>query len=93
MSDPRLISDLHGKHPVIRGKRVPPPFLAMDQNFRQNLIRLRKRSVRQNEKAHRSLEDCWVTEARLREYFYDLPRPPADDPPVLLHLSPDHNKA
>ncbi len=65
----------------------------MDQNFRQNLIRLRKRSVRQNEKAHRSLEVCWVTEASLREYFYDLPRPPADSPPVLLHLSPDHNKA
>ena len=47
----------------------------MDQNSRENLVRLRKRSILQNQKASISLEEFWTTEATLREYFYDLPGP------------------
>jgi len=65
----------------------------MDQNSRENLVRLRKRSILQNQKATVSLEEFWTTEASLREYFYDLPGPQVELPAVLLHLSPDHNKA
>ena len=94
MPDPKLIPDLHGTHPVISGKRVPVVSSStMDQNSRENLVRLRKRSILQNQKATVSLEEFWTTEASLREYFYDLPGPQVELPAVLLHLSPDHNKA
>ena len=61
----------------------------MDQNPKKNLIRLRKISSLQNEKAQQSLDEWWVTEASLREYFYDLPSPPNKLPQVLLNLNFD----
>ena len=59
----------------------------MDQNSRENLVRLRKRSILQNQKASISLEEFWTTEATLREYFYDLTGPQLELPAVPVHIS------
>ena len=63
----------------------------MDQNSRENLVRLRKRSILQNQKASISLEEFWTTEASLREYFYDLPGPQLELPAVSVHISSEQN--
>ena len=63
----------------------------MDQNSRENLVRLRKRSILQNQKATFSLEEFWTTEASLREYFYDLLGPQVELPAVPVHISSEQN--
>ena len=64
----------------------------MDQNSRENLVRLRKRSILQNQKASISLEEFWTTEASLREYFYDLPGPQLELHAVPVHISSEQNR-
>jgi hypothetical protein len=59
----------------------------MDKNYKKKLIRLRKISSLQNKKAQQSLDEWWVTEASLREYFYDIPRSPENIHQVLLNLN------